>query len=66
MKRAWRIWRMPLLLALASCAGLLAALLADGLGDLLSWLALSLVVAMSTVYSLRRPKTPDNTNENSS
>lgn len=57
--RAWHalvgpIWRWPTLLALLSLFGLLAALLADGLWDLLSWLALSVPVAVCAVYGLRR------------
>jgi hypothetical protein len=34
------IWAAPVLLALVTCVGLIAALLADGAGDWLSWLAL--------------------------
>lgn len=34
------VWRAPVFLALATCVGLIAALLADGIGDWLSWLSL--------------------------
>ena len=47
-----RVWRMPIILGLLSAIGLIAALLADGLGDLLSWLALSAPVAAALWYGL--------------
>lgn len=39
------IWAMPVLLALLSVCGLTAALLADGWGDAVSWLTLSVPIA---------------------
>lgn len=56
---AWRalagpIWRGPTLLALLSLFGLVAALLADGLWDLLSWMALGVPVAVCAWYAWRR------------
>lgn len=41
-----RVFAMPLLLALVSCVGLLSALLADGVWDAVSWIALGLPVAV--------------------
>jgi hypothetical protein len=48
------IWRRPALLALLSLFGLIAALLADGVWDLLSWAALAVPVAVCAWYGLRR------------
>ena len=36
-----KIWGVPLALALVSAFGLIAALLSDGIGDVLSWAALA-------------------------
>lgn len=41
------LWGMPLLLGVLSAVGLVAALVADGAGDVLSWLALSAPFAVS-------------------
>jgi hypothetical protein len=38
-------WRAPIALALASLVGLLSALFADGVGDVVSWVALAAPVA---------------------
>lgn len=53
MRSLWEIFRAPLAFALLSLSGLLAALLADGLWDALSWLCLGIVCA-ATVYFARR------------
>ncbi len=42
----WRIFRWPLIMALASAVGLVAALVGDGWLDLLSWLALGLTLVV--------------------
>lgn len=47
------IWRAPLALALLSLFGLVAALLADGVWDLLSWSALGVPVAVCAWYAGR-------------
>ena len=39
---AWRIFRAPLAIAVATAVGLLAALVGDGALDVLSWLTLAL------------------------
>ena len=49
----WQAYRIPLLLALASLAGLLSALIGDGPFDLLSWVALGGLVAL-IIIMLRR------------
>lgn len=41
---SWEIWRAPLLMAMLSVVGLLAALLADGLADWVSWASLLVLV----------------------
>ncbi|WP_300299210.1 hypothetical protein [Ferrovibrio sp.] len=40
------LWGMPILLGIFSAIGLVSALVADGLGDLLSWLTLGLLVLL--------------------
>lgn len=44
---------MPLLLAALSLAGLIAALVTDGAGDVLSWLYLGTIACIGLHYSLR-------------
>jgi hypothetical protein len=46
------IYGMPLLLAVAGCVGLAAALFADGLWDWISWLALGGMTAIGLWYAL--------------
>jgi hypothetical protein len=46
---AWRIFRWPLVIGLASVVGLVAALVGDGPYDALSWLTLGGVVAVMAV-----------------
>ena len=45
---------MPLLLGVLSAVGLIAALLADGAADTMSWLALCAPVAVSLWCAARR------------
>ncbi len=45
---AWEIWRWPIVLALLTSIGLVAALLADGTGDILGWAALLVPTAIGT------------------
>jgi len=47
-----RVWLAPLLMALLSLLGLVVALLADGWGDALSWLALGVPVWGCLYYGL--------------
>jgi len=45
---------MPVLLGLVSACGLIAALLFDGIGDAVSWLALAAPVVTALWYGVRR------------
>jgi len=47
------IWAMPALLAALSVVGLTVALVADGLGDVLSWIALAVPVGVGTWCAFR-------------
>lgn len=49
----WGIFALPLLVALASLLGLVAALLGNGLFDVVSWLGLGVPVVL-TVWAWRR------------
>lgn len=54
MKNAFlRLWGMPILLGILSAIGLVAALVADGWGDVLSWLTLGLLVVLMAWYWIR-------------
>lgn len=50
--RGW-VWTWPLLVGVGSSAGLVAALVGDGVWDALSWLLLGVPVAIS-VWAWRR------------
>lgn len=54
MNNLWQVFRIPLLLALLSTAGLLSALLADGIGDITSWLCLGGVTLTGIAFSVRK------------
>ncbi|UVW27266.1 hypothetical protein [Massilia sp. H6] len=49
-----QIWRMPLLLAVLTAIGLVAALLGDGVWDLVSAVTLGAPVAVGAWHGLRR------------
>jgi len=49
-----QIWAMPILLAILTTIGLVAALLGDGVWDLVSAVTLGAPVAVGGWYSLRR------------
>jgi uncharacterized iron-regulated membrane protein len=51
-------WRIPLLLACVTLTGLVSALLEDGIWDWLSWILLSILIAV-LVLSTLRSKPPD-------
>ncbi len=53
-KNLWQIFRAPLLLALLSIIGLVAALIGDGLLDLVSWLTLGSTLLVIAWYWSRR------------
>ncbi len=44
-----KLWAMPIVLGLLSTAGLISALLGDGLCDALSWLALSVPIMVLSI-----------------
>lgn len=45
-----RVWSAPLYLSVVSTIGLIAALLSEGLGDYIAWLALGIPVAVVLWY----------------
>ena len=49
-RNLWHVFRIPLLLTLLSGIGLIAALISDGLGDALSWIALGCVICVAIGY----------------
>ncbi len=46
-RSSWQIFRIPLLLAVLTIFGLVAALLAEGVWQVLSWIALTVPVALA-------------------
>lgn len=50
----WRTFAAPLVIALASAIGLVAALVGDGFADLLSWIGLGVPVLAVVWAMLRR------------
>jgi hypothetical protein len=52
------IWTAPVVLGVLTIAGLMSALLGDGVWDDLSALALGIVVLVGAWYGLRKKKVP--------
>lgn len=50
-----QLWAAPIALGILSAVGLFAALLSDGIGDLLSWVALAMPVAVVVWYMVNSP-----------
>ena len=50
------IFLIPAIIAVVSCAGLISALVGDDIWDVLSWLTLSVPVAVGVWYAFRRRK----------
>jgi len=48
------IFLVPAIIAAVSCAGLISALVGDDLWDVLSWVTLSVPVAVAVWYAFRR------------
>ena len=48
----WRMWRMPIVLAVLSLIGLLAGLAADGVWDVMSSVALGIPLAVCLWYGI--------------
>lgn len=46
------IWTWPIVLAVVTAVGLLSALLADGIWDVLSWVTLAIPVGVCLAYGL--------------
>lgn len=55
--RFYRLWSLPLLIALLTAGGLVVALLGDGIWDALSWLMFAAPL-MSITWILTRPRLP--------
>lgn len=51
-----RVWAAPITLSLVTTVGLIAALLADGIGDAVSWAALAIPMAVCCWYALKKRK----------
>ncbi|MFP3518619.1 hypothetical protein SB766_20785 [Pseudomonas sp. SIMBA_077] len=54
----WKVFSMPLAIALVGATGLFAALLGDGAWDALSWIGLGIPAWISVRGLLKRAKTP--------
>jgi hypothetical protein len=52
----WRVFRVPAAIALASAVGLVSALVADGVWDAVSWLALGGAAAVGVWCALVRER----------
>lgn len=50
----WQVFRWPLLIGVASSAGLVSALLADGVWDAVSWALLSLPLLVGLWHACRK------------
>jgi hypothetical protein len=51
--RFWQVFAVPAIIAVGSSAGLLSALIGDGLFDALSWITLGAPVALICWYTTR-------------
>jgi hypothetical protein len=49
----WQVWGWPIVVGLLSTAGLVTALVGDGVWDVFSWLALALPVVISGLAWMR-------------
>ena len=54
MKTTWQIWGIPVLMAILTVFGLLAALLGVGIWHLISWIALAIPVYVGFHHWLKR------------
>ena len=48
-----QVWGAPIALGVLSAVGLVSALLADGLGDVVSWIALATPIGVALRYGTR-------------
>jgi hypothetical protein len=55
-----RVWPVPIALGILTCIGLVAALVADGIWDVVSWIALAIAPAAVAWFAwiAPRPESP--------
>jgi hypothetical protein len=51
-----QVWSAPIMLGLISASGLITALLSDGIGDVVSWIALAVPVVVGLWHIVRQGK----------
>jgi hypothetical protein len=51
-----RVWPVPIALGILTCVGLVAALVADGMWDLVSWIALGVPLAAVAWFAWIAPR----------
>lgn len=56
MKTFFHIWLVPIILGLLSAIGLLSALTGDDIWDVLSWVTLTLPLAVAVYYLVKNLK----------
>jgi hypothetical protein len=49
----WRVWRVPLLLAVLTVFGLLAALLGTGAWHVVAWIALAIPIGVAARFAMK-------------
>jgi hypothetical protein len=54
-----RVWPVPIVLGILACIGLVAALVADGFWDVVSWIGLGVPVAVALWFGWVRPLRAD-------
>ena len=52
----WKIWGIPIILAIISMIGLITALVGDGVWDAVSWLGLGVPLAIAGWYLFKKPQ----------
>jgi hypothetical protein len=50
-----RVWKIPVALAILTCVGLVAALVADGFWDAVSWIGLGIPIAVVLWFAWLAP-----------
>jgi hypothetical protein len=56
--RGVRIWPVPIALGILTCLGLVAALVADGIWDAISWIGLGIPVMVGLWFAWGQPRRP--------
>ena len=54
-----RVWPVPIVLGILTCVGLVSALVADGLWDVVSWIGLGVPVAVAVWFGWIGPRWTD-------